>query len=218
MKSKGFILYGKKTVLNKTRNIYVKANAVKTKYVKYKGEFVKLKSFVKEREKKLHRKEEGGVLYFFYGKGGGKYQESIKFEDDVPVKLKDINALIDTFKNQGNYSKYNEICNFIYTYNDYFGIYFIKPFIIIKEGHNIILKFYFAYREWRHPKNINKLLWIEIPIHITQFFTERERFRKGMYGSYIHITAEPNKLFAYNIYSSPISNFCLLYTSPSPRD
>lgn len=202
MKKKEFILYGKERVLGKTRNVYVKAKAVATKYVKYKGEFVNVRSFVKERKKKLYKKEEGGILYFFYGKGGGKFEDSVKFENDVPVKLEQLKTIIDSFDNRANDDKYNYICNFIYTYTTSYGSYFIKPFIIIKEGHNIIFKFFFAYDRWRHPKNTNKLLWIEIPIHITQFFTERiHRFAKVKSGSYIHITAEQNKLSAYNIYS-----------------
>jgi len=213
MKKKDFILYGKEKVLGKTRNVYVAkvaAKAAKAKYVKYKGEFVKLRSFVKEREKKLYRKEEKGILYFFYGKGGGKFEDSVKFENDVPVKLEQLKTIIDTFDNPENYDKYNNICNFIYTYTTPYGSYYIKPFIIIKEGHNIIFKFYFAYEKWLHPKNTKKLLWIEIPIHITQFFTERtHRFTKVKSGSYIHITAEPDKLIAYNIYS--ITNLRHIY-------
>jgi hypothetical protein len=207
---KEFILYGKEKVLGKTRNVYVKAAKAKAKYVKYKGEFVNLRSFVKEREKKLYRKEEGGVLYLFYGKGGGKFEDSVKFEEDVPVKLEQLKTIIDSFDNQANDAKYNDICNFIYSYTTPYGTYYIKPFIIIKEGHNIIFKFYFAYDQWLHPKNTKKLLWIEIPIHITQFFTERiHRFTKVKSGSYIHITAEPDKLIAYNIYS--ITNLRHIY-------
>jgi hypothetical protein len=212
MKKKDFILYGKEKVLGKIRNVYVAAKAAKAaaKYVKYKGEFVKLRSFVKEREKKLYRKEEKGILYFFYGKGGGKFEDSVKFEKDVPVKLEQLKTIIDTFDNPENYDKYNNICNFIYTYTTPYGSYYIKPFIIIKEGHNIIFKFYFAYDKWLHPKNTKKLLWIEIPIHITQFFTERtHRITKVKSGSYIHITAEPDKLIAYNIYS--ITNLRHIY-------
>ena len=43
---------GKKKVLNKTRNVYVRANVAKanTKYVQYKGEFVKLKEFAKNKK------------------------------------------------------------------------------------------------------------------------------------------------------------------------
>ena len=47
---------GKKKVLNKTRNVYVRAKATKaveTKYVQYKGEFVKLKEFAKNKKKKI---------------------------------------------------------------------------------------------------------------------------------------------------------------------
>jgi len=89
-KKNSFILYGKKKVLNKIRNIYIREKAkgtlkTKTKYIKYKGEFVKLKSFVKEKElnskKKIYKKEEKGVLYFFYAKGGG-LKDDVKFYYD----------------------------------------------------------------------------------------------------------------------------------------
>jgi hypothetical protein len=43
---KVFTLYGKEKVLGKTRNVYMKANT-KSKYIKYKGEFMKLKEYVK---------------------------------------------------------------------------------------------------------------------------------------------------------------------------
>lgn len=53
MKKTVFTLYGKEKVLNKTRNVYVRTNVAnaKTKYVQYKGEFVKLKEFAKNKKK-----------------------------------------------------------------------------------------------------------------------------------------------------------------------
>jgi hypothetical protein len=43
---KVFTLSGKEKVLGKTRNVYMKANT-KSKYIKYKGEFMKLNEYVK---------------------------------------------------------------------------------------------------------------------------------------------------------------------------
>lgn len=67
MKKTAFTLYGKEKVLNKTRNIYVRT-ATATKYVKYKGEFVKLKEFVKNKNKKIIVKtiKKDGALFFIY--------------------------------------------------------------------------------------------------------------------------------------------------------
>ena len=227
---KVFTLYGKEKVLGKTRNVYMKANT-KSKYIKYKGEFMKLKEYVKTAKiakpvKKIKKrpvksaksaksaKPTEGVLYFIYGKGGGLFDD-VKFENDVRVPKQDIEALLKTLDNKDNAKKYDEICNFEYSFIINGKQYYIRPFIKIKEGHNIIFKFFFAYDGWRNPED-ETLLWIEIPIHITQFFTDIADSRTGnITGSintgintgsrnvstHIHITAEPEKLLDYNIYA-----------------
>ena len=229
---KVFTLSGKEKVLGKTRNVYMKANT-KSKYIKYKGEFMKLKEYVKtakpvKKTKKRPAKSAKpieGVLYFIYGKGGGLYDD-VKFEHDIRVPKQVIEALLKTLDNKDNAKKYDEICNFEYSFIINGKQYYIRPFIKIKEGHNIIFKFFFAYDGWRHPKHktlYKTLLWIEIPIHITQFFTDIADSRTGnITGSintgntgintgsrnvstHIHITAEPEKLLDYNIYAHIIT-------------
>jgi len=203
----------------------MKANT-KAKYIKYKGEFMKLKEYVKtakpvKKIKKRPAKPTEGVLYFIYGKGGGLFDD-VKFENDIRVPKQDIEALLKTLDNKDNAKKYDEICNFEYSFIINGKQYYIRPFIKIKEGHNIIFKFFFAYDGWRHPKH-KTLLWIEIPIHITQFFTDIADSRTGnITGSintgntgintgsrnvstHIHITAEPEKLRDYNIYAPIIT-------------
>jgi len=208
---KVFTLYGKEKVLGKTRNVYMKANT-KSKYIKYKGEFMKLKEYVKtaKKIKKRPAKPTEGVLYFIYGKGGGLFDD-VKFENDVRVPKQDIEALLKTLDNKDNAKKYDEICNFEYSFIINGKQYYIRPFIKIKEGHNIIFKFFFAYDGWRHPKH-KTLLWIEIPIHITQFFTDIAGATVGSINTgsrnvstHIHITAEPDKLRDYNIYANIIT-------------
>ena len=237
---KVFTLYGKEKVLGKTRNVYMKANT-KSKYIKYKGEFMKLNEYVKSAKlkeyvktakiakpvKKIKKrpaksaKPTEGVLYFIYGKGGGLF-DYVKFENDIRVPKQDIEAILKTLDNKDNAKKYDEICNFEYSFIINGKQYYIRPFIKIKEGHNIIFKFFFAYDGWRHPKH-QTLLWIEIPIHITQFFTDIADSRIGnITGSintgntgintgsrnvstHIHITAEPEKLLDYNIYAHIIT-------------
>jgi hypothetical protein len=197
---KVFTLYGKEKVLGKTRNVYMKANT-KSKYIKYKGEFMKLKEYVKtakpvklkeyvktakiakptKKTKKKSAKPTEGVLYFIYGKGGGLYDD-VKFEHDIRVPKQVIEALLKTLDNKDNAKKYDEICNFEYSFIINGKQYYIRPFIKIKEGHNIIFKFFFAYDGWRHSDDNtddNNLLWIEIPIHITQFFTDITDSRTG---------------------------------------
>jgi hypothetical protein len=170
---------------------------------------------VKKTKKKSAKsaKPTEGALYFIYGKGGGLFDD-VKFENDVRVPKQDIEALLKTLDNKDNAKKYDEICNFEYSFIINGKQYYIRPFIKIKEGHNIIFKFFFAYDGWRHPDD-NNLLWIEIPIHITQFFTDIADSRTGnITGSintgntgsrnvstHIHITAEPEKLRDYNIYA-----------------
>ena len=239
---KVFTLYGKEKVLGKTRNVYMKANT-KSKYIKYKGEFMKLNEYAKSAKlkeyvktakiakpvKKTKRKSAKsakpteGVLYFIYGKGGGLFDD-VKFENDIRVPKQDIEALLKTLDNKDNAKKYDEICNFEYSFIINGKQYYIRPFIKIKEGHNIIFKFFFAYDGWRHSDDNtddNNLLWIEIPIHITQFFTDIADSRTGnITGSintgsintgsrnvstHIHITAEPEKLLDYNIYAHIIT-------------
>jgi len=214
---KVFTLYGKEKVLGKTRNVYMKANT-KAKYIKYKGEFMKLNEYAKiAKPTKLNEyakpvkktkkaKPTEGVLYFIYGKGGG-LSDDVKFENDVRVPKQDIEALLKTLDNKDNAKKYDEICNFEYSFIINGKQYYIRPFIKIKEGHNIIFKFFFAYDGWRHPKH-KTLLWIEIPIHITQFFTDIAGATVGSINTgsrnvstHIHITAEPEKLRDYNIYA-----------------
>ena len=208
MKTKDFILCGKETVLSKTRNIYVRGKAkgtvTKTKYVKYKGEFVKLKSF-KERETSIKKKK--GVLYVFYGKGGGKFEESVKFKDEyIPInvkstddldELKKINVLINEFITT-KMKTYNDICNLEYTYIFNNKIVCIKPFIKITEGRIIIFKFLFSVSTWVDSRN-NKL-WIEIPIHITQFFAPLIMINsKKEVMTHIHITADNILMNDYKI-------------------
>lgn len=219
MKKKSFILCGKKMVLNKTRNIYVRDNAkgtlkTKTKYIKYKGEFVKLKGFVKEKENKkknkIYRKEEKGVLYFFYAKGGG-LKDDVKFYYDYePARntvkqIAQIKTVINTLIDIKIRDKYYNICNFVYTYYTNNNKIYIKPLIIIKEGHNIIFKFYFTVDAWKNPTNNNEFIWIEIPIHITQFFSHYMKYgskeSKDIW-THIHITAEMDKLQSYRIRSN----------------
>jgi hypothetical protein len=218
-KKNSFILYGKKTVLNKTRNIYIREKAkgtlkTKTKYLKYKGEFVKLKSFVKEKEinskKKIYRKEEKGVLYFFYAKGGG-LKDDVKFYYDYePARntvkqIAQIKTVINTLIDAKIRDKYYNICNLVYTYNKNGNKIYIKPLIIVKEGHNIIFKFYFTVDAWKNPTNNNEFIWIDIPIHITQFFSHYMKYgskeSKDIW-THIHITAEMNKLQNYRIISN----------------
>jgi len=217
-KKSSFILYGKKTVLNKTRNIYIREKAkgtLKTKYIKYKGEFVKLKSFVKEKEinskkNKIYRKEEKGVLYFFYAKGGG-LKDDVKFYYDYePARntvkqIAQIKTVINTLIDTKIRDKYYNICNLVYTYNKNGNKIYIKPLIIVKEGHNIIFKFYFTVDAWKNPTNNNEFIWIDIPIHITQFFSHYMKYgskeSKDIW-THIHITAEMNKLQSYRIISN----------------
>ena len=218
-KKNSFILYGKKKVLNKIRNIYIREKAkgtlkTKTKYIKYKGEFVKLKSFVKEKElnskKKIYKKEEKGVLYFFYAKGGG-LKDDVKFYYDYePARntvkqIAQIKTVINTLIDTKIRDKYYNICNLVYTYNKNGNQIYIKPLIIIKEGHNIIFKFYFTIDAWKNPTNNNEFIWIDIPIHITQFFSHYMKYgskeSKDIW-THIHITAEMNKLQSYRIISN----------------
>lgn len=193
-----FTLYGKEKVLNKTRNVYIRAKAAKaaTKYVKYKGEFVKLKEFVKKIIVKTIKKD--GALFFIYKglnglKGGGHFENSVQFNKDKNMET------IDTIRELNDNDKgilYDNICNFEYQFMTTQGdAYHLRPFVDYKEGAKIFFKLYIAYDGWRMPSG--KLLWVEIPIHITQFFG------KTTYGypTHIHITSEPNKLVAYNIYS-----------------
>lgn len=219
MKKKIFILCGKKMVLSKTRNIYVRDNAkgtlkTKTKYIKYKGEFVKLKGFVKENENrkknKIYRKEEKGILYLFYAKGGGLNDDVKFFNDYVPARntvkqIAQIKTLIKTLVDIKVRDKYYNICNFVYTYYTNNNKIYIKPLIIIKEGHNIIFKFYFTIDAWKNPTNNNEFIWIEIPIHITQFFSHYMKYgskeSKDIW-THIHITAEMDKLQSYRIRSN----------------
>ena len=209
-----FILYGKEKVLNKTRNVYVKATANATiKYVKYKGEFVKLKVFAKNKNKKIIVKtiKKDGALFFIYKglkglkglKGGGFFEDTVKFENDIRVPKEDIKDIINKLDDANNGDKYDNICNFVYTYTIRGNTYHIRPSIIIKKGYNIIIKFFFAYDKWRHPQNQELLLWIEIPLHITQFFIDNmidNRTSKKV-SSHIHITSEPPNLLEYNIYA-----------------
>jgi hypothetical protein len=219
-KKSSFILCGKKTVLNKTRNIYIREKAkgtlkTKTRYIKYKGEFVKLKSFVKEKEinskkNKIYRKEEKGVLYFFYAKGGG-LKDDVKFYYDYePARntvkqIAQIKTVINTLIDTKIRDKYYNICNLVYTYNKNGNKIYIKPLIIVKEGHNIIFKFYFTVDAWKNPTNNNEFIWIDIPIHITQFFSHYMKYgskeSKDIW-THIHITAEMDKLQNYRIISS----------------
>ena len=206
-----FTLYGKEKVLDKTRNVYVRANA-KTKYVKYKGEFVKLKEFVKNKNKKIIVKtiKKDGALFFIYKgpkglkglKGGGYFENTVKFENDIRVPKENIKDIINKLDDEKNGAKYDNICNFVYTYTIRGKTYHIRPSIIIKKGYNIIIKFFFAYDEWRDPQN-QELLWIEIPIHITQFFIDNmiDKRTSKKVSSHIHITSEPDKLLEYNIYA-----------------
>ena len=205
-----FTLYGKEKVLDKTRNVYVRtkgANA-KTKYVKYKGEFVKLKEFVKNKKIIVKTIKKDGALFFIYNKGlkglkgGGYFEDNVKFENDIQVPKENIKDIINKLDDEKNGAKYDNICNFVYTYTIRGKTYHIRPSIIIKKGYNIIIKFFFAYDEWRDPQN-QELLWIEIPIHITQFFIDNmidSRTSKKV-SSHIHITSEPDKLLKYNIYA-----------------
>lgn len=207
-----FILFGKERVLNKTRNIYVKAtkataaNAT-TKYVKYKGEFVKLKEFVKNKKIIVKTVKKDGALFFIYKglkglKGGGYFEDNVKFENDIQVPKENIKEIINKLDEENNGVKYDNICNFVYTYTIRGNTYYIRPYIIIKKGYNIIIKFFFAYDEWQDPKNQERL-WIEIPLHITQFFIDNmiDKRTSKKVSSHIHITSEPDKLLEYNIYA-----------------
>ena len=203
MKKVAFTLYGKEKVLNKTRNIYVRTAtaATATKYVKYKGEFVKLKEFVKNKNKKIIVKtiKKDGALFFIYKGlkglkgGGGQSGNPLRFNRDENTKS------IDTIRELNDNDKgilYDNICNFEYQFMTTQGdAYHLRPFVDYKEGAKIFFKLYIAYDGWRMPSG--KLLWVEIPIHITQFFG------KTTYGypTHIHITSEPDKLITYNIFS-----------------
>ena len=195
-----FTLYGKEKVLNKTRNIYVRTTA--TKYVKYKGEFVKLKEFVKNKNKKnkiiVKTIKKDGALFFIYKgpkglKGGGHFENSVQFNKDKNMET------IGTIRELNDKDKgilYDNICNFEYQFMTTQGdAYHLRPFVDYTEETKIFFKLYIAYDGWRLPSG--KLLWVEIPIHITQFFG------KTSYGkpTHIHITSEPDKLVAYNIFS-----------------
>lgn len=204
-----FTLYGKEKVLNKTRNIYVRATAAnaKTKYVKYKGEFVKLKEFVKNKKIIVKTVKKDGALFFIYKglkglKGGGYFEDNVKFENDIQVPKENIKEIINKLDEENNGVKYDNICNFVYTYTIRGNTYYIRPYIIIKKGYNIIIKFFFAYDEWQDPKNQERL-WIEIPLHITQFFIDNmiDKRTSKKVSSHIHITSEPPNLLKYNIYA-----------------
>lgn len=193
-----FTLYGKEKVLDKKRNVYVRAATVATKYVKYKGEFVKLKEFVKNKKIIVKTIKKDGALFFIYKgpkglKGGGHFENSVQFNKDKNMET------IGTIRELNDKDKgilYDNICNFEYQFmTTQEDAYHLRPFVDYKEGSKIFFKLYIAYDGWRMPSG--KLLWVEIPIHITQFFG------KTTYGypTHIHITSEPDKLVAYNIYS-----------------
>ena len=197
MKKAAFTLYGKEKVLNKTRNIYVRTATAATKYVKYKGEFVKLKEFVKNKNKKIIVKtiKKDGALFFIYKglKGGGHFENSVQFNRD---KNMDTIGTIRELNDKDKGILYDNICNFEYQFMTTQGdAYHLRPFVDYTEGTKIFFKLYIAYDGWRMPSG--KLLWVEIPIHITQFFGTTEKGNP----THIHITSEPNKLVAYNIYS-----------------
>ena len=194
-----FTLYGKEKVLNKTRNIYVRTATVATatKYVKYKGEFVKLKEFVKNKIIVKTIKKDGALFFIYKGlkglKGGGHFENSVQFNRDKNMET------IGTIRELNDKDKgilYDNICNFEYQFMTTQGdAYHLRPFVDYKEGAKIFFKLYIAYDGWRLPSG--KLLWVEIPIHITQFFGTTEKGNP----THIHITSEPDKLVAYNIYS-----------------
>ena len=206
-----YTLYGKEKVLSKIRNVYVKTKG-KTRYVKYKGEFVKLNEFVKKNKKVIVRKEEEeGVLYFVYGNKGGGFSDDVLYEKDKRVSVEYINPIVEVLNNPDNEAKYNEISKFLYSYTmDDGKTIYIKPFIKFKKDHSIIIKFYLSCDEWIHPKGKGRL-WIDVPIHMTQFFQPIKDADPQRNSTHIHITAEPDKLSIYNIYYRNYDNLKHIY-------
>jgi hypothetical protein len=163
---------------------------------------VKLKEFAKNKKKKIIVKtiKKDGALFFIYTKGlkglkggGGQSGNPLRFNRDEKTKS------IDTIWELNDNDKgilYDNICNFEYQFMTTQGdTYHLRPFVDYKEGAKIFFKLYIAYDGWRMPSG--KLLWVEIPIHITQFFGTTDYG----YPTHIHISSEPNKLIAYNIFS-----------------
>jgi hypothetical protein len=190
---------GRMVKINKKISVIDNVSKIKDKKIRN----LLLKTFKKNAKiyfisdnKKWHRK--GGSIEFSRDTEQGvlrrkdRNSENYLYDvvDEISIQISDTYNL-DTFMSNINNLYYN-----IQTgVSD--KVFIIRPYIKYTENDKIVIHFYFTLDDSRWKDIDNN--WIEMPIHITLFFSVSELQQNKYYSKHIHITSENKRLEGFGI-------------------
>ena len=198
-----FKLHRTKLICGKNRYIYIKINKKtsklsKTEYIKYKGEYIKLNTFIKEYYK---NNKKNAKMYTDKKllRGGGNFKEDVSRNDDIvaprafsetnivgtfhaiphdpipyPYNIKiDYNSkyddIIDEILKIGKTKLFEIINNLEYTIVVEDTTFVIRPFIDFAPYKKFYLYFYINTENFNDSGNQK---WIKLPLHISLFLKD----------------------------------------------